>query len=176
MVRDEFYWLGQMNKATIIANSAGALLTPQLARTAALALKEVIESGKDPANRVKRVIDFEPKLIAAAGTSEVTEIHVGRSSQDMHSTFRAAIMRDEVINVSRALENVIDKLLDLARAHQDTVMPSYTNGVAAQPTTFAHYLLGFIEGFKRDRVRLTQFYSRLNFCPMGSCVLNGTSL
>ena len=174
MIRDEFYWLGQMNKATIIANSAGALLTPQLARTAALALKEVIESGKDPANRVKRVIDFEPKLIAAAGTSEVTEIHVGRSSQDMHSTFRAAIMRDEVINVSRALENVIDKLLDLARAHQDTVMPSYTNGVAAQPTTFAHYLLGFIEGFKRDRVRLTQFYSRLNFCPMGSCVLNGT--
>lgn len=62
MLRDEFYWLGQMNKATIIANSAGALLTPQLARTAALALKEVIESGKDPANRVKRVIDFEPKL------------------------------------------------------------------------------------------------------------------
>ena len=92
MIRDEFYWLSQMNKATIIANSAGGLLKPQLAHVAAKALKEVIDSGKDPANRVKRVIDFEPKLIAAAGTSEVTEIHVGRSSQDMHSTFRVAIM------------------------------------------------------------------------------------
>ena len=174
MIRDEFYWLSQMNKATIIANSVGGLLKPQLAHVAAKALKEVIDSGKDPANRVKRVIDFEPKLIAAAGTSEVTEIHVGRSSQDMHSTFRVAIMRDEVLSVAKGLESVIDALLELARNHQDTVMPSYTNGVAAQPTSFAHYLLGFIEGFKRDRVRLTQFFSRLNYCPMGSCVLNGT--
>ena len=166
MIRDEFYWLSQMNKATIIANSAGGLLKPQLAHVAAKALKEVIDSGKDPANRVKRVIDFEPKLIAAAGTSEVTEIHVGRSSQDMHSTFRVAIMRDEVLSVAKGLESVIDALLELARNH--------TNGVAAQPTSFAHYLLGFIEGFKRDRVRLTQFFSRLNYCPMGSCVLNGT--
>ena len=150
MIRDEFYWLSQMNKATIIANSAGGLLKPQLAHVAAKALKEVIDSGEDPANRVKRVIDFEPKLIAAAGTSEVTEIHVGRSSQDMHSTFRVAIMRDEVISVAKGLESVIDALLELARNHQDTVMPSYTNGVAAQPT------------------------SRLNYCPMGSCVLNGT--
>lgn len=157
MIRDEFYWLSQMNKATIIANSAGGLLKPQLAHVAAKALKEVIDSGKDPANRVKRVIDFEPKLIAAAGTSEVTEIHVGRSSQDMHSTFRVAIMRDEVLSVAKGLESVIDALLELARNHQDTVMPSYTNGVAAQPTSFAHYLLGFIEGFKRDRVRLSQF-------------------
>ena len=174
MLRDEFYWLAQINKATIIANSAGGLLKPQLAHVAAKALKEVIDSGTEPVNRVKRVIDFEPKLIAAAGTSEVMEIHVGRSSQDMHSTFRAAIMRDEVISVAKSLEGVIDALLELARNNQDTVMPSYTNGVAAQPTSFAHYLLGFIEGFKRDRVRLTQFYSRLNYCPMGSCVLNGT--
>ena len=100
MLRDEFYWLAQINKATIIANSAGGLLKPQLAHAAAKALKEVIDSGNEPVNRVKRVIDFEPKLIAAAGTSEVTEIHVGRSSQDMHSTFRAAIMRDEVICVA----------------------------------------------------------------------------
>lgn len=174
MVRDEFYWLGQINKATIIANSCGGLLKPELAHKSAKALDEVLKSGTEAANRVKRVIDFEPKLIAAAGTSEVTEIHIGRSSQDMHSTFRAAIMRDEVIQVTDTLLKVIGKMLELARAHQDTVMPSYTNGVAAQPTTFAHYLLGYTEGFKRDCVRLAQFFSRLNYCPMGSCVLNGT--
>ena len=47
MIRDEFYWLSQMNKATIIANSAGGLLKPQLAHVAAKALKEVIDSGED---------------------------------------------------------------------------------------------------------------------------------
>ncbi len=174
MIRDEFYWLGQINKATIICNSAGGLLKPELARRAARALETVLDSGSDAANRVKRVIDFEPKLIEAAGSSDVTEIHIGRSSQDMHSTFRAAIMRDEVISVAQMLEKVIDEILILARNHQDTVMPSYTNGVAAQPTTLAHYLLGYAEGFKRDRVRLSQCFSRLNYCPMGACVLNGT--
>lgn len=83
-------------------------------------------------------------------------------------------MRDEVISVAQMLEKVIDEILILARNHQDTVMPSYTNGVAAQPTTLAHYLLGYAEGFKRDRVRLSQCFSRLNYCPMGACVLNGT--
>lgn len=174
MLRDEFYWLGQINKATILINKEIGLLKPDLVLTSARALSEVLDSGKDPANRVKRVIDFEPKLIAAAKTAEVTEIHVGRSSQDMHSTFRAAIMRDNLFAVMQALESTIEKLIALAEHNQDTYMPSYTNGVAAQPTTFAHYLLGFIEGLLRDRSRLQEFYPRLNRCPMGACVLNGT--
>ena len=174
MVRDEFYWLGQINKATILTNKANGLLKPEVAAIACRALKQVLASGDDPANRVKRVIDFEPKLIAAADTSEVTEIHVGRSSQDMHSTFRSAIMRDNLFDVMKALESTISKLLELTERHQDTVMPSYTNGVAAQPTTFAHYLLGYVAGFLRDRARLQEFLPRLNHCPMGACVLNGT--
>ncbi len=174
MVRDEFYWLGQINKATILTNGAKGLLKPEIALVASRALREVLASGEDPLNRVKRVIDFEPKLIAAANTSEVTEIHVGRSSQDMHSTFRSAIMRDNLFRVMKALEETLSKLLDLANRHQDTVMPSYTNGVAAQPTSFAHYLSGFIAGFLRDRERLQEFLPRLNRCPMGACVLNGT--
>ena len=173
-VRDEFYWLGQINKATIISNTAEGLLEEPLARKAARAVQAVIDSGSDPANRVKRVIDFEPKMIAAAGSNDVTVIHIGRSSQDMHSTFRAAIMRDNVLEVAKSVESLIETLLAMARNHRDTVMPSYTNGVAAQPTSFAHYLLGYAEGLRRDRIRLGEFYVRLNHCPMGACVLNGT--
>ncbi len=172
-MRDEFFWLGQMNKATIVTNHEGGLLDLATAKKAALGVKTVLDAGVDPANRVNKVIAFEPKMIEAVGT-EVTVIHVGRSSQDMHSTFRGAILRDNALRVAESVERVIAKLLAMAEEHQDTVMPSYTNGVAAQPTTFAHYLLAFVEGFKRDRARIGEFFERVNVCPMGSCVLNGT--
>ena len=172
-MRDEFFWLGQTNKATIVTNYRKGLLAESMAKKAAHGLQTVIDSGGNPENRVTRVIQFEPKLIEAADP-EVTVIHVGRSSQDMHSTYRAAMMRDNVLRLSETLESVMNRLLVLANDHQDTILPSYTNGVAAQPTSFAHYLLGFLEGFKRDHERLVEFYQRLNVCPMGACVLNGT--
>lgn len=172
-MRDEFFWLGQINKATVVTNYRKGLLAESMAKKAAHGLQTVIDSGVNPENRVTRVIQFEPKLIEAAGP-EVTVIHVGRSSQDMHSTYRAAMMRDNVLRLSETLESVMNRLLVLANDHQETVLPSYTNGVAAQPTSFAHYLLGFLEGFKRDHERLVEFYHRLNVCPMGACVLNGT--
>ena len=173
-MRDEFFWLGQMNKATIVTNSKIGLLSEELAKKAAKGVQTVLDDGDaDPANRVSRVIQFEPKLIAAAGP-EVTVIHVGRSSQDMHSTYRATMMRDNVLHLARHLETVMAKLVELAEEHKETILPSYTNGVAAQPTTFAHHILGFLAGFKRDHERLCEFYERLNVCPMGACVLNGT--
>ena len=172
-MRDEFFWLGQMNKATVVTNTRLGLLSTDLAKKAAVGIQTVLDSGVDPENRVKRVIQFEPKLIAAAGP-EVTVIHVGRSSQDMHSTYRSAMMRDHVLRLADSLTTVMTRLIELGQEHKDTILPSYTNGVAAQPTSFAHYLLGFLEGFKRDHERLVEFYDRLNVCPMGACVLNGT--
>lgn len=172
-MRDEFFWLGQMNKATVVTNTRLGLLSTDLAKKAAAGIQTVLDSGVDPENRVKRVIQFEPKLIAAAGP-EVTVIHVGRSSQDMHSTYRSAMMRDHVLRLANSLTTVMNRLIELGQEHKDTILPSYTNGVAAQPTSFAHYLLGFLEGFKRDHERLVEFYDRLNVCPMGACVLNGT--
>lgn len=172
-VRDEFFWLGQINKASVVTNSKLGLLPMDIAQKTAKGIQTVIDSGDKPENRVTRVIQFEPKLIEAAGP-EVTVLHIGRSSQDMHSTYRSAIMRDGVLRLSQSLEQIMKRLLELADQHRDTILPSYTNGVAAQPTTFAHYLLGFLEGFKRDHDRLVEFYRRLNVCPMGSCVLNGT--
>ncbi len=53
-------------------------------------------------------------------------------------------------------------------------MPAYTNGVQAQPTTYAHYLLGFAAAYGRDAERLRQAYARLNLSPMGAAAL-GTS-
>ena len=65
-------------------------------------------------------------------------------------------------------------MTDLADKNRETVVPNYTNGVAAQPNSLAHYLLAFLAGFSRDAQKLRQFYVRLDRCPMGSTVLNGT--
>ncbi len=75
--------------------------------------------------------------------SAYSAMHVGRSSQDILSTLRTAIYRDGAIAVSQTLCDVIGQLLELARMHRDTILPSYTNGVAAQPTSLGHTLLAF---------------------------------
>ena len=105
---------------------------------------------------------------------EVTILHAGRSSQDILSTMRVAILREQTFELCEALDAVIAKILSLAEEHRDTVVPNYTNGVAAQPNSYAHYLLGFAAAFLRDRERLNQCLVRYNECPMGATVLNGT--
>ena len=87
---------------------------------------------------------------------------------------RVAIDQQDLFAVAKALDAVIEKLLSLAAAHRDTIVPNYTNGVAAQPNSYAHYLLGFTAAFLRDRTRLNECLARYNECPLGSTVLNGT--
>ena len=102
-MRDEFYWLGQINKACIISNCVEGLLNKDLAKKAARALQTVLDNATTDSERVKRVIDFEPKMIEAAASADITAIHVGRSSQDMHGTYRVAILRDNVLKVTQEL-------------------------------------------------------------------------
>ncbi len=173
--RDEFFWLAEINKATIVINESEGLLPKDVAVKAARATRAVIEDAKDPSYaRPSAYIKFEPKLLEKEGP-EITIMHAGRSSQDMHATYRSAIIRDNVLEIASALHEAIAEMTAIAERHTETVVPNYTNGVAAQPNSYAHYLLAFIAGFRRDTERLHEFYKRLNLCPMGSTVLNGTS-
>ena len=89
--RDEFFWLGEINKATAVINTEEGLLDKALAPRLAEGVSKVIAAGNQPgAKRPSSVITFEPLLIDAAGV-EVTFLHAGRSSQDMHATYRASI-------------------------------------------------------------------------------------
>ena len=107
--RDRFYWLVQMNKASLVINTERGLMDEDLARRIARALKKVIDDAAQPdADRPIIVIKFEPKLIAAGGI-EVTKLHVGRSSQDMHGTYWAATLRDGLLDLSEALATVRER-------------------------------------------------------------------
>ncbi len=171
---DEFDWLTRINMASIVTNLNSGLISRETAVHAAEGLRAVVkdvEDGKMP--RAKRVILYEPLLIEKAGP-EITVIHAGRSSQDMHSTFRSAILREAVLDLMDELDRTMQDMTDLAKRHVRTLLPAYTNGVAAQPTSFAHLLSGYLAGFSRDRERLSEFYRRHNESPMGGTVLNGT--
>ncbi|MET7245147.1 lyase family protein [Methylobacterium sp. EM32] len=173
--RDEFYWLGEINKASAVINTEQHLLDPALAPRIAQGLDAVLRAGDQPgAKRPTLVITFEPLLIQAAGV-EATLLHAGRSSQDMLATVRAAIIRDEMLRLAEALRRTTATMVRLARAHEGTVVPNYTNGVAAQANSYGHYLLGHVAGLTRDAERLRQAFARLDRSPMGTTVLNGTS-
>ncbi|MFS0757673.1 argininosuccinate lyase [Noviherbaspirillum sp. 1P10PC] len=173
--RDAFYWIGQINKASAVINTDEGLLDKSLSPKVAAGIATVLEQGNQAGGkRPSTVITFEPLLIKAAGP-EVTLIHAGRSSQDMLSTVRAAELRDEALNLAEQLNRTSIALVGLARKNVGTIVPNYTNGVAAQPNSYGHYLLGHAAGLERDAQRLREAYARLDRSAMGTTVLNGTS-
>ncbi|MBS4768608.1 lyase family protein [Turicimonas muris] len=173
--KDEFFWLTAINKATLVLNHRIGLISAQNAKKWARALQEVEEEASvSGSHRPKTVLHFEPKLVAKCGW-EITAMHAGRSSQDMHCTYQKAILRDEVLNIAEAIGEVLNNLLELCKQNTDTYLPAYTNGVAAQPETLAHIWLAHFSGFLRDLESLETWFEKHNYCPMGATVLGGTS-
>ena len=173
--RDQFFWLGEINKATAVINTDEGLLDKSKTPNIAAGIVKVLEDGAKPgAKRPFRVIDFEPLLIRAAG-QDVTLLHAGRSSQDMFATYRAAIMRENLLDLADQLNKSSESLVKLAGEHAQTIVPNYTNGVAAQPNSLGHMWLGHATGFERDATRIREAYARVDRSPMGTTVLNGSS-
>ena len=173
--RDEFFWLGEMNKATAVINTDEGLLDKAIAPRIAAGVAKVIAEGAQPgAKRPSSVITFEPLLIQAAGP-EVTLLHAGRSSQDMHATYRAAILREDLLKLADELNKTSATLVEFAAKNRATIVPNYTNGVAAQANSLGHVMLGHAAGLERDAQRIREAYARIDRSPMGTTVLNGTS-
>ena len=172
--RDNFFWLGQINKASDIINTDENLLTKEEGRRFAAAIQKVLDAGNTKgAERPTVVITFEPLLIKAGGP-DITKIHAGRSSQDMLTTVSILMQREQLLELSSALNRMTQTLLKLARVHEGTLIPNYTNGVQAQPNSLGHFLLAYVDAYERDQERVKEYYKRLNRSPMGATVLNGT--
>ena len=171
---DGFHHLGEINKASVIMLAEEDLVPAGLAASIARGVAMVIEEQDEPGSvRSSNYLNFEARLLEIAGP-EASRLHTGRSRQDIGSTMRRMALREALLDSYDALLAARYSLLDLAAAHVDTVVPAYTHGVQAQPTTFAHYLLAFSAAFERDAERLQQAYLRLNLSPMGAAAL-GTS-
>ena len=116
-LHDNFYWLGQINKATDVINTEQGLLTADQGRRFAAAIHQVLVEGERPgAYRPQNVITFEPLLIQAGGP-EITMIHAGRSSQYMLATTGWILISEDLLNLASSLNAVQGSLVILAEKH-----------------------------------------------------------
>ena len=102
-------------------------------------------------------------------------LHTARSRNDQVATDFRLWVRDQIDGLDRALAALQGTLVAKAEAHAGTVMPGFTHLQPAQPVTFGHHLLAYVEMFGRDRGRLQDARKRLNESPLGSAALAGTS-
>lgn len=172
--RDEFYWLGEINRASSVMLLEQGVVPKELSADIATALATVLANHDKPgATRPGDYLEFEQLLIAAGGP-EVTRVHSGRSRQDIKGTVRRLFMREALLRAFEGLNDARAKLLDAAEAHRDAILPAYTYGVQAQPTTFGHYMGAYAEALRRNAERHREAWSRINQSSLGSAAL-GTS-
>ncbi len=103
------------------------------------------------------------------------KLHTARSRNDQVALDIRMFMKDELKQIAALLNALRETLLDLAEKHIDTIMPGYTHLQRAQPITFAHHLLAYVQMFERDYQRLKDCYKRTDVMPLGSGALAGTT-
>ncbi len=116
----------------------------------------------------------EQKLIEQVGDLG-KNLHTGRSRNDQVATDLKLWCRDQGVHLLLALKTLQQQLVAVAAEHQSTVLPGYTHLQRAQPVTFTHWCLAYLEMFERDESRLTDALARLNTSPLGSGALAGTA-
>ncbi len=102
-------------------------------------------------------------------------LHTARSRNDQVATDLRLYARDAAQQIGTALQQLQRALIEQATKHTDTIMPGYTHLQPAQPISFAHHLLAYVEMFGRDRTRLRDASVRLNESPLGAAALAGTT-
>ena len=103
------------------------------------------------------------------------KLHTGRSRNDQVALDMRLYIRDEIIAVDSLLRTLLDVILQIMKENVHTYMPGFTHLQKAQPVTLAHHMGAYFEMFRRDRERLADAARRMNYCPLGSGALAGTT-
>ena len=119
-------------------------------------------------------LNIERRLIALAGDAG-KRLHTARSRNDQVATDLRLWLREEIDQILKHIVVLERALLEQAQRHAALIMPGFTHLQVAQPVTFGHHLLAYVEMLERDRERLIQARSRVNRMPLGAAALAGTS-
>ncbi|KNH06443.1 Argininosuccinate lyase [Candidatus Burkholderia brachyanthoides] len=119
-------------------------------------------------------MNVESRLRELIGTP-AGRLHTARSRNDQVATDFRLWVRDAHDRALVRLSNLLEALLNLAEPNVATIMPGYTHLQSAQPVTFGHHLMAYVEMFGRDRLRLRDSRARMNESPLGAAALAGTS-
>jgi argininosuccinate lyase len=118
-------------------------------------------------------LNIERRLTALVGEPG-KRLHTARSRNDQVATDLRLWLRGEIDAVQAELKRLVRALLDQASRHATLVMPGFTHLQVAQPVTFGHHLLAYVEMLLRDAERLAQCRARVNRLPLGAAALAGT--
>jgi argininosuccinate lyase len=119
-------------------------------------------------------LNIEARLAELIGPA-AGRLHTARSRNDQVATDFRLWVRGAIDAIDAAMRDVQAALLDQAEAHAETVIPGFTHLQIAQPVTFGHHLMAYVEMIGRDRGRLADCRRRLNECPLGAAALAGTA-
>jgi argininosuccinate lyase len=161
-------FLDAINKASIVMLAECGIVPRTTAGAIAKGIAEVAKQSCD--ERSADYLDYEPRLITIVGP-DASRLHTGRSRQDIASTIARMNLRDGLTQLIEAIVIARERILAVASRHTETIIPAYTHGVQAQPTTFAHYLLALGHAMGRTVERLQQVFARVNRSPLGAAAL-----
>ncbi len=119
-------------------------------------------------------LNIEARLTALVGDAG-KRLHTGRSRNDQVATDVRLWLRGEIDALTPLLAQMQRSLLSVAEHHTETILPGFTHLQVAQPVSFAHHLLAYVEMFARDAQRLGEVRKRVNHLPLGAAALAGTS-
>ena len=119
-------------------------------------------------------LNIERRLTALVGDAG-KRLHTARSRNDQVATDVRLWLRAEIDELRGLLADLERALIDQAERHAELVMPGFTHLQVAQPVTFGHHLLAYVEMLERDRQRMGEVRSRVNHLPLGAAALAGTS-
>ena len=168
---------GSIAHVTMLAKQG--ILTEQERDDIVRTLKEIrdeVESGKlEITSEYEDIHSFvEANLIDRLGDPG-KKLHPGRSRNDQVALDMRLYTRDELLHTDDLLKELLETILKIMEANTETIMPGFTHLQKAQPITLAHHMGAYFEMFKRDRLRLHDIYERMNYCPLGSGALAGTT-
>ena len=146
-------------------------------------LVEGLGSILDDINSGKLSIDMDAEDIHMFVEAELTKrvgdtgkkLHTARSRNDQVALDVRMYLRDEVKVLSDMIKKLLSVIVEKAEQNKTTIMPGYTHLQRAQPITFAHHILAYAMMFSRDYDRLSDALKRMNYSPIGSCALAGTT-
>ena len=167
------------SKAHAAMLSAQGIITANDAKNIAKGLDTILsEIGKGSFDFKRTLEDIHMNVESRLGEligPAAGRLHTARSRNDQVATDFRLFVRDTIDETDRALALFQQALAERALEHAATVMPGFTHLQTAQPVTFGHHLLAYVEMTARDRGRFADARKRLNESPLGAAALAGTS-
>lgn len=147
----------------------------QIEKTLGEILAEVESGSLEISSKYEDIHSFvEATLIDRLGDVG-KKLHTGRSRNDQVALDMRMYTRNQVKETDGLLKELLETILKIMKENTETIMPGFTHLQKAQPITLAHHMGAYFEMFKRDRGRMHDIYERMNYCPLGSGALAGTT-